>query len=695
MNKETVLAVLRNESSRRMGVKDIQHRIDDPQANKKRIKNLLTQLVQEGSVRQLKNGKYRFRKSSQKVTGKILMNQKGFGFVVLADDSPDVFIPRHGVRDAVNGDEVEISVKSVRHGLRTRGYVKRVIKRSRDSFVGTVFGDGKKWFLELAPFTPERGVRVKGASKLKLKAGQVVAARVKDWGSSETPVFCEIEKIIGDSNDPRNDVEMIIHSFDYPSDFPEPVLHSIDKLNQSFIDRKLRFRRDLRDRTVLTIDPEGAQDHDDGLSLKKIDSGYELGIHIADVSEFVYLHSELDKEALNRATSVYLHDRVIPMLPNKLSQDLCSLDEGKDRLALSVLIRLDRSFTIQDWEVVESIVRNAAFLTYQQVQDILDGKTNSPYKKDCRLLQDLSKVFFREREKNGSIDFDIAEPVLELSETGIPHTITPSERLQSHRIVEECMLLANRLIAKRYGSDEETGGPLIYRVHEKPNQDKLAGFTKLLSKLSIIPDRPDHLSKPSAIRDLLLKVEDSPYKNLVETLALRSMAKARYTTQNMGHFGLAFKTYCHFTSPIRRYPDLTVHRIVKAALRQKNPLYNRLELQQVADRSSEQEQRALEAERAFIRLKQLRWLNERIGEQFNGVISGVIAAGFFVELETSLAEGLVPVDTMEEEMIFEEERFSLRGRRSHRTFSLGDLVTVRVLSVDLKKRRANFTWVSE
>ncbi len=690
MIKEKILNLLTQHSQHPLSSKEIQKRLEIKPKNIRQFKSALKDLVQGNQIIVSKSGKYRIKKKSRNLTGKLIMNQKGFGFVILDEDAPDVFIPRNYIRDALNGDRVEIRLHSRRGGQRTWGTVQKILERSRTTFVGTLIKSGREWKLEISPFTPERGIRIRKQRKADWKAGQVVVARVIDWGSSQTPLLCEVTKVIGDSNDPRNDFDVIVHSYNYTVDFPKDVLKNLPSLSAKFIRQQSRKRRDLRDRRVLTIDPASAKDHDDGLSIQRVKGGYELGIHIADVSEFVPLHSPLDKEALKRGTSVYLHDQVVPMLPFELSGDLCSLVEGEDRLALSVLVTLDRHFKIKRWEVVESVINCKAFLTYQDVQDILDGKKSSPFVNDCKVLWELSKVYFQERTELGSIDFDIAEPVIELSETGIPHTITPNERLQSHRIVEECMLLANRLIAKRYGGSDKEEGPLIFRIHEKPDQDRLEDFSRLLSLLSILPDKPKKLSTPASIRDLLLKVEDSPYKNLIESLALRSMAKARYSVNNLGHFGLAFGTYCHFTSPIRRFPDLTVHRLVKAALNATPKPYMKDELSSIADWITEQEQKAQNAEREFIRLKQLRWLNERIGEVFTGVISGVIAAGFFVQLDTSLAEGLVPAITLEDDMIFEDDRYLLRGKRTGKEYSLGDMVTVRVVSVDLKKRRANF-----
>ncbi|MFQ6614107.1 MAG: ribonuclease R [Fidelibacterota bacterium] len=689
--QKKIIELLRQDPGQPLKPREIQKRLGIKSRNTRRIQSELKALAAANEIRILKNGSVRLSRAQTSIEGKLTMNQKGFGFVVRDDDQPDIFIPRNFIRDALNGDHVRVQVFTKRHGMRTWGKITKIIERKRSSFVGTLIQSGRTWKLEISPFTPERGIHVRRVGKVRdWKAGQTVVAKVVDWGSARTPLICEITKIIGDSEDSRNDFELIVQSYDYSVEFPEKVTHSLATVGKRSIQREAARRRNLRKLRVLTIDPASARDHDDGLSIRRVSPGYELGIHIADVSEFVRLNTDLDREALSRATSVYLHDQVVPMLPDKLSADLCSLMEGKDRLALSVLITMDQNFRIKRWEVVESVIRTHAFLTYQDVQAILDGKEKSPFAQDCRWLWSLAQTWFRKRSEQGSIDFDIAEPVIELSDNGIPHTITPSERLNSHRIVEECMLLANRLIAERYGGETEDSGALIFRIHEKPSQERLESFSRLLSNLNILPDQPDRFHDPAAIRDLLIKVEDSPYKNLIETLALRSMAKARYSTARIGHFGLAFPTYCHFTSPIRRYPDLTVHRMIKSRLNGKPAPHSAEELDRIAAWTTEQEQKALNAEREFIRLKQLRWLNERIGEEFQGVISGVIAVGVFVALETSLAEGLVPAVSLGDNLIFDEERYQLQNKASGETYALGDLVRVKVISVDLKKRRANF-----
>ncbi|RMF07023.1 MAG: VacB/RNase II family 3'-5' exoribonuclease, partial [Candidatus Neomarinimicrobiota bacterium] len=572
---------------------------------------------------------------------------------------------------------------------RRRGRITQVVNRARTQFVGTVVREQRVFGLQIAPYTPARGIRLKRKKSDRWGEGDVVVARVLDWGTAFSPVFCEVIDRIGSGDDPRNDVQFVAQTHQLPGEFPPDVAPELARLTDQFIQQEGNRRTDLRDRRLLTIDPVGAQDHDDGISIRKLSNGWEVGVHIADVSAFVPLHSALDKEAFHRGTSVYLGDTVIPMLPEKLSAHLCSLAEGQDRLALSVLMEFDRKYRLQDWKVLPSLVRSHGFLSYQEAQKILDGEQKSPFRNDLDVLWKLARTLFRERSEWGSIDFDIPEPRIELAESGIPHTISHRERLNSHRIVEECMLLANRLIAERFGG-KDGEFPFLYRIHEKPDEERMADFSRLLARLGVVPDRPELLTTPASVRDVLLKVEDSPHRNLIESLALRSMAKARYGTVAAGHFGLAFTHYTHFTSPIRRYPDLVVHRLVKAGIREETYPYDVSQLASVADWCSSREEIALKAERDYIKRKQLRWLNEQVDEVFPGVISGVIAAGIFVQLDESLAEGLVPAATLGPEFVLDEERYCWSNRKGKVTYTLGDPVQVRVVSVDLRRQRANF-----
>ena len=445
----------------------------------------------------------------------------------------------------------------------------------------------------------------------------------------------------------------------------------------------------MRNLVCFTIDPEEARDFDDAISVEKTPYGWKLGVHIADVSHYVRQGSELDREAYNRATSVYFTEGVIHMLPETLSADLCSLMPHQDRLAFSALIQLDNKGDVSDFEVVPSVIHSKQRFSYEDVEEILDKDISHPLKKEIIELKKISLLLLRRRGEQGSIDFDIPEPLFDLTPDGIPRQITPKERLFSHRMVEECMLLANKLVAEHYGKED----PFVFRVHDKPPAEDVKKFINLLKRLHISVSTPTDGITSGDIRQLLMDIEESPFKGLIESVALRTMTKAQYAIKNIGHFGLAFSAYSHFTSPIRRYTDLLVHRRLKSILT--GAKINRKEMREIVQAACNQlnkmELEALRAEREYIKLKQLRWLQTQIGNSFPGIISGVLNFGFFVELEESLAEGLIHIDTLEEnDFVFVDEDYMLKSRHTDAVYQLGDSVNVRVVDVIIEKQRANF-----
>lgn len=653
----------------------------------------LDSLKKSGVIKQVKGQRYTLSKESNTVEGTLSVAQKGFGFVIVGKDQPDIFIGRRQLGDAINGDIVRVQLARKDSPAGPRGRIVKVIERKSDYFIGVTYKEQNQYWLSLSPVTPARGIRLLPRKPIKFKTDHVVKAVVKDWGTAFTPILAEVEEIIGSSEDPANDVKMIIAKYDYHLDFPQAVRSELKTLNEGLIKREIPNRKDLRRWITMTIDPEDARDFDDALSIREIGQGFLLGVHIADVTHFVSAGSRLDREALNRGTSVYFTEGVVSMLPEILSADLCSLKPDQDRLAVSCLIKLNRDFEVQRVEVLPTVIRSSQRFNYRQVQAILDGRKDHRLKKELKLLERLSRVLFSRRSAEGSIDFDIPEPNFALTAEGIPHEIRPSERLQSHRLVEECMLLANRLVAEQIPSLLPKRYPFIYRIHDKPEKADILRFIELINRLPLDIFLSEDGFTTGKIKTVLTRVADSPYKHLIETVALRTMTKAAYSHKNRGHFGLAFKSYTHFTSPIRRYPDLMVHRIIKLAHR--GTFLPRKEWDEWMDRgikqANEMELVALRAEREYIKIKQLRWLSTQVGNVFNGIISGVINIGLFVELKESLAEGLIHIDSLDDDTYsYNEDNYCLRGNRLHREFQLGDPVKVRVLSVLFEKQRANF-----
>ena len=690
--RKKILNIFKKHPRKLFSQKEIIRRMNFRQQDMVAMKNTLKEMVNAGQIKQVKGKRYTLSRQSNTFEGVLTVTQKGFGFVITENDSEDIFIGRRSMADAIHGDRVRVSLKGRQGPQGPRGRVDQVIERGSEYFIGVTYRHAGKMFMAISPVNPSRGIKLIKYKK-DLGEGQIIKARVKDWGRAFDPIIAELESIVGRADDPANDVKMIMHKFDYHQEFSKKVMNEVAGFNQEWINKEIPNRRDLRDWLSFTIDPVDAKDFDDAISIQSKKNGHILGVHIADVSYFVASNSAVDREAMNRSTSVYFTEGVVHMLPEELSADLCSLRPNVDRLAVSAIIQLDKDYNVLGSEILPTVINSKARFTYQDVQDIISLKSDNKFKKELNQLKRLAAFLFKHRSEGGSIDFDIPEPIFEMGDKGIPHEIRPSERMESHRIVEECMLLANRVVAAEIPKKVPKKFPFVYRVHSKPDKLKVDRFGSLLKLLRLGVQVPQGDLSPNDFKNVLKHVEDSPYRHLIENVTLRTMSKAAYSMKNQGHFGLAFQHYTHFTSPIRRYPDLMVHRVIKMVCDQS--LKPRKEwrdfMEKVVQLSNTGEIQALTAEREYIKMKQLRWLEERIGESFDGIISGVVNFGLFVELKSSLAEGLVHLDTLEDDKYtYDEDLYCLRGKKYNQEYRLGDRVQVKVLSVLFEKQRANF-----
>jgi ribonuclease R len=505
----------------------------------------------------------------------------------------------------------------------------------------------------------------------------------------------KITEIIGYPDEAGVDLKMVARSKGLPKEFPSNVVQFTKNVSEPNFRQLKKNRLDLRKELCFTIDPETAKDFDDAISLKQLPSGmFELGVHIADVSYFVTEGSPLDEEACKRGTSVYFVNHVIPMLPEKLANELCSLRPNEDKPAFSVLMTIDSRGDVKDYSIQETLIRSKRRFTYQEVENIINGAHN-PLGQTVHLLQMISLLLRRRREEDGSIDFDAAVPVITLNKNGIPSEVRPSERLDAHRLVEECMLVANRTVARHI---QKIGAPpFVYRVHERPTPEDAKTFLDLLKAQGIHYRTPGGELESEDYRKLLGIIENLEFKDLIEKVALRSMTKAVYSTKNTGHFGLAFDAYTHFTSPIRRYPDLIIHRLLKKYALLKKPQGDKKqekELDQICASSTAMEIRATEAEREYTRIKSMQFLSNKVGETFEGIISGVTSFGVFVQLKDFLIDGLVHVSDMKDDHYeLDKENYLLKGQKHERVLRLGDPVTIKITRVSVEEQKADFSLI--
>lgn len=661
------------------------------------LERILTELMGEGKIEITKRGKY--QKSQVKLlVGTFTSHPKGFGFVTIEDMDEDVFIPADKTLDAMHKDTVEIQVISGKApGKRAEGVVTKIVERGMKTVVGTyessknfgfVVSDDPKFSKDI--FIPLE--RSKGAV-----AGHKVVVEITNYGKNGKNPEGKVIEILGHINDPGVDIISLVRAYGLPEEFPERVMNQAERVAPQVSTADMAGRKDLRDMQMVTIDGEDAKDLDDAVSLTVEDGLYHLGVHIADVSNYVQEKSALDREALERGTSVYLVDRVIPMLPHRLSNGICSLNQGEDRLALSCLMTIDEKGNVVDHEIAETVICVDRRMTYTNVKKILleeDSEVTEAYKEFVPMFKDMEKlaaILRNKRRKRGSIDFDFPETKVILDEQGKPVDIRPYERNVATKIIEDFMLVANETVAEDFFWREI---PFVYRTHDNPDPEKIRKLSTFINNFGYSIHVGGDEVHPKELQKLLEKIEGSDEEPLISRLTLRSMKQARYTTECTGHFGLSANYYCHFTSPIRRYPDLQIHRIIKETLRGRMN-ENRMEhynsiLSGVAKQSSERERRADEAERETIKLKKVQYMEQFIGETFTGVISGVTEWGFYVELPNTV-EGLVRVAALRDDFYqYYESTYELVGEVTNKRYKLGQTVEVRLVDADSFMRTIDF-----
>jgi ribonuclease R len=688
---EALIAHLRAEATRPLKAKELARALDVAPADYAEFKEYLSRLVDDGVLYRVRSQRYALPRRINLVVGVLQTIRSGAGFVG-NDEGPDIFIPQAGLGSAMDGDRVVARVERRRQADRPEGTVIKVLERSRRTVVGVYHTAKNFGFVVPEDRKLTRDVFVPPGQSGDARDGDVVVVAVTSWGTPQRGPAGEVETVLGRLGEPGVDVLAVAHGHELPLGFPPDVEREAERLAARGIHAAdLDGRRDLRGQLVFTIDPADAKDHDDALSVQRGEDGlWEVGVHIADVSHFVEEGGAIDQEALRRGTSVYLVDRVIAMLPEALSNDLCSLRPHEDRLAVSLLLKLDDQAQVRGQELVRSVIRCAHKLSYEDAQAALAGELTLPEETQEALhaLLHLSRKLRARRDTRGSIDFDLPEARVVLAPTGEPTDVQRVVRLEAHRLVEDFMILANEVVD---GEAARLRIPFMHRVHEPPDAHRLEPMRAFLAGLGVrVPEKP----RPQDLQRALARFRDRPEENLVSTVILRSMKQARYSERALGHFGLATTHYTHFTSPIRRYPDLVVHRLATRALVDHERVPAELEgsfLAEIARHASDRERVAVGAERDSVDLKKVELMQRHVGDAFEGTVSGVTAFGLFVLLDRYFVEGLVHVSNIVDDYyVFLEEQYALVGEHRRRRFRLGDRLRVRVAAVDLEQRQIDF-----
>ncbi len=693
--KQDVIRILKKDPTQGLNHKQLTARLGlKTKAENDKLLKVLEELYMDGYLAQEKTGKYRDFAKDQEVEGKIDMNGKGFGFLKVEGEDEDIFIPPNKTGKALHGDEVLARIlKGKKKDNQPEGEVTQVKVRNKTTFVGTL--DVSKDFAFLVPDSPRIDVDLFIPLKYLNKGnnGQKVVAELIEWPEDSKSPIGKVTKILGEAGDHDTEMNAIIAEFQLPQAFPEAVLEEADDIPDTIPESAAQNRKDLRDVTTFTIDPKEAKDFDDALSIRQLDNGnWEIGIHIADVTYYVEEGSALDEEAFNRATSVYLVDRVIPMLPEKLSNQLCSLRPEEDKLAFSAVFELDNQGQVWNQWIGRTLINSNKRFFYEEAQEQIDQQQGA-YADSLSKLNQLAKNLREARFADGAIAFETEEVEFELDDNGFPIDVIKKERKDTHLLIEEFMLLANRNVAEHIFSQNQSfqETPFVYRVHEAPPSEKLEQFVKIARSFGYQFDMKDPEQTAASFNQLLDQVEGQPEQNMLESLAIRSMSKAYYTTKQGSHYGLSFDYYTHFTSPIRRYPDLIAHRLLQHYLSGEGAAPQQEEVEKQCKHASEMEIRAEEAERASIKYKQVEYMAERIGDDYRGLISGVSNKALFVEIPENKCEGRVPIQTLADDFYeYDDQLYLVRGLNTGRKYQLGDEVEIKVMEANPLDRKLVF-----
>ncbi|MFO7814492.1 MAG: ribonuclease R [Halanaerobiales bacterium] len=699
--RKKLLEFLKEEAYHPMTKEELMKEFEIAPQQKQHFEGILKQLEEDGKIYKNKKERYGLPEKFDLVAGRVDKNPRGFGFLI--PDEPgheDIFINPSNLNGAMHNDKVFVKKVPGGRGKKAEGEVVDIIERVNNQIVGKfekvknygfVVPDNKRINFDI--FVP--GSAIKDA-----KNNQKVVAQITEWPKKNRNPEGKIIEILGYQDEKGVDIEAIIRQLELPGDFPGPVKNEVVRISEEIPGEEIKRRKDLRDLPMVTIDGEDAKDFDDAVSIEKLsDNKVRLGVHIADVTYYVQEDSNLDQEALHRGTSIYLVDRVIPMLPQQLSNNLCSLRPNQDRLAMTVFMDFNlKPLSLEDYEIMESVIRSNHRMTYNEVNGILAHENRElrelygDFSEELELMNKLRDKLRTRRFNEGSINFERQEVKVILDSKGKPVDIQEEKHGVGEQLIEEFMIMANNIVAEDMYWREE---PFIYRIHEQPDEERLKEFNEFIHNFGYHVKGIENEVHSSALQDILNQVAGEPEEHLINTVLLRTMKKAIYSRHNIGHYGLGIEHYCHFTSPIRRYPDLMIHRIIKEVIKKGKLSENRREyleeeIASIADHSSLQERRAMEAERDSVALKKIEYMQDKLGEEFTGIISGITNFGFFVELENTV-EGLVHVEDLKDDYYhIRQDIHALVGERTNRRFTLGDKVEVELIKVNPEEREIDF-----
>ncbi|MCT4601991.1 MAG: ribonuclease R [Marinifilum sp.] len=687
-----IVGIFSNNPEKTFNYKQVSRQLEIKEMGVKQlVVGILYDLTDLDFLHEISTGKFKLKSKIGNITGTVDMTARGAAFIVSDDLEEDVFVTQANLNRALHGDVVKVSLFARRKSKQPEGEVVEIVKRKKTTFVGIVeisknyaflIPDGRMPYDIFLPLS-----KLNGAND-----GEKAVVQITEWPKKSKNPVGQVLNVLGKPGDNDTEMHAILAEFDLPYQFPEKVNEAAELISDKITEEEIALRKDFRQITTFTIDPHDAKDFDDALSLKKLENGnWEVGVHIADVTHYVKKGSIIEQEAFDRATSVYLVDRVVPMLPERLSNGVCSLRPNEEKLTYSAVFEMDDKAEILDTWIGRTVINSDRRFTYEEAQDIIETGEGD-YKEEVLCLDRLAKILREKRFKKGAIDFDRYEVKFDIDEKGKPTRVFFKESKDSNKLIEEFMLLANKKVAESVGrvSKGKKAKTFVYRTHDQPNPDKLNSFNQFIRKFGYGIKTANTKAISTSMNNLLHSVKGENIQNLVETLAIRSMAKAEYSTVNIGHYGLHFDHYSHFTSPIRRYPDMMVHRLLEK-YENGSKSVNADKYEEFCQHCSEMEQRAANAERSSIKYKQVEFMQDHLGQEFEGTISGVTEWGFYVEIDENKCEGMVSIRELEDDFYeFDEDNYCIVGRHHRKIYQLGDKINIRVVKANLVAKQLDF-----